>query len=216
MILFVDTEPRHDREDRPVSEFLDAARTRLTYKLEDLAGVPVHLVRYTKLTPDLFAQLEIEAVFISGNSAAPGDYGAEAEPLFELIRAAQRPTFGFCGGHQLVARALGVDSQRLVDDDGGPGLESGYLPVQLTAEHELTAGLGVAPVFRQYHSWHVPTVPAGFVNLAESDLSPIQLMVDEDRRIVTTQFHPEYWTRKHPAGRELISAFLRWAEKATD
>jgi gamma-glutamyl-gamma-aminobutyrate hydrolase PuuD len=29
--------------------------------------------------------------------------------------------------------------------------------------------------------------------------------------MVGTQFHPEYWTDEHPAGRTLIANFLTWA-----
>jgi gamma-glutamyl-gamma-aminobutyrate hydrolase PuuD len=29
--------------------------------------------------------------------------------------------------------------------------------------------------------------------------------------IVGTQFHPEYWTDEHPAGKILIENFCRWA-----
>ena len=210
MILFVDTEPRHNRDSR-VPERLDAARTRLTYRLEDLAERPVHLVRYDRLSPELFRQIEVEAIFVSGNSVAPASFGAEADALFELVTNTERPTFGFCGGHQLIARALGVDSVPVVDGENTPTTESGYLPVDTTADHPLTLAIGNAAVFRQHHSWQVPTAPPGFVNLASTALSEVQMLVNEDRHMVTTQFHPEYWTSEHPAGAALIRAFLEWS-----
>ena len=64
---------------------------------------------------------------------------------------------------------------------------------------------------RHAHGFHVPELPDGFVNLASTPSTPIQLAVHEGRRIVGTQFHPEYWTDEHPAGRALIGNFLRWS-----
>ena len=223
--MFVDTEPRHNRDSR-VPERLDAARTRLTYRLEDLAERPVHLVRRDAVAGELvnsvysvaepaklfqIRQIEVEAIFVSGNSVAPASFGAEADALFELVTNTERPTFGFCGGHQLIARALGVDSVPVVDGENTPATESGYLPVETTADHPLTLAIGNAAVFRQHHSWQVPTAPPGFVNLASTALSEVQMLVNEDRHMVTTQFHPEYWTSEHPAGAALIRAFLEWS-----
>ena len=36
-------------------------------------------------------------------------------------------------------------------------------------------------------------------------------MVDDEHRIVGTQFHPEYATEEHPAGDILIRNFMEWA-----
>ncbi|MEL7207591.1 MAG: hypothetical protein AAGK32_05070, partial [Actinomycetota bacterium] len=58
---------------------------------------------------------------------------------------------------------------------------------------------------------HVPVPPAGFTVVASTPTTPVQLAIDDDRRMVGAQFHPEYWTEEHPAGRTLITNFLRWA-----
>ncbi len=64
---------------------------------------------------------------------------------------------------------------------------------------------------RHAHYLQVPTLPTGFERLASSAITEIQMAVDDDRRLVGTQFHPEYYTDEHPAGRQIIANFLRWA-----
>ncbi len=54
--------------------------------------------------------------------------------------------------------------------------------------------------------------PEGFTTLASTPVTAVQMAVDDDRRMVGTQFHPEYYTDEHPAGRVMIENFLRWAE----
>jgi GMP synthase (glutamine-hydrolysing) len=203
-----------------------AARTRLTYRLEDLSGRHCHLVRYDRIDDALLDTLGAVAIFVSGNSVSPDAYADdEIEPVSTIIRDTALPVFGFCGGFQLIARAFDADvvalppADELGDDpmvvttDSGRSFEYGYHPVDLDpqqAGHPLLAGLG-EPVFRHAHGFHVPHLPDGFVNLASTAATPNQLAVHDDRRIVGTQFHPEYWTDEHPAGQALIANFLGWA-----
>ncbi|MDH3296626.1 MAG: hypothetical protein OER95_20080 [Acidimicrobiia bacterium] len=37
-----------------------------------------------------------------------------------------------------------------------------------------------------------------------------RILAADDRRLVGTQFHPEYWTDDHPDGRTVIANFLDW------
>ena len=76
--------------------------------------------------------------------------------------------------------------------------ELGYEPVRLVGDHPLHDGLGATPVFRHAHSYHLPTLPDGFVRLAETDPCPIQLAAHEERPLAGAQFHPEYWTTDNP------------------
>lgn len=230
MLVFVDFEHASGYA-RDGGERMLAARTRLTYRLEDLSGLHCHLVRYDRIDDALLDTLGATAIFISGNSVSPDAYADdEIEPVSTIIRDTTLPVFGFCGGFQLIARALGADvvalapADGLVDDpmvvttDGGRLIEYGYHPVDLDpvrSGHPLLAGLG-EPVFRHAHGFHVPRLPHGFVNLASTAATPNQLAVHDDRLIVGTQFHPEYWTDGHPAGRSLICNFLGWAGVVAD
>ncbi len=224
MIVFVDFEHASGRETKHGQRML-AARTTITYRLEDLSGVPCHLIRYDRVDDALLDSLNVQAIFISGNSAPPEAYTPEElEPIETILRETERPVFGFCGGFQLLAQATGMalvplsgsaDGDRVVTLDDGRLFEYGYHPVDIRpefADHPLLAGLGSQPVFRHAHGLQVQQLPAGFETLAATPITPIQLAAHVDRKVVGAQFHPEYWTDEHPAGRTLIANFLRWAE----
>ncbi len=64
---------------------------------------------------------------------------------------------------------------------------------------------------RKAHSWEIKAVPAGFKSYATTDMTPIQLIIHDELPIIGTQFHPEYYTDEHPAGRFLIENFFRYS-----
>ena len=226
MLVFVDFEHADGHAGKFGPQLL-AARTSITYRLEDLARRHCHLVRYNRIDQALLDTVEAEAIFISGNSIAPDQYAPEElESIHTILRETSLPVFGFCGGFQLLAQALGVDTVpngarpeaspagAVITTDEGTFFERGYHPIDCTLEqaaHPLFEGLGPRPVFRHAHGLQVPVAPAGFQTLASTPLTPIQMVVDDDRKIVGTQFHPEYWTDEHPAGRTLLANFLSWA-----
>ena len=226
MLVFVDYE-HADGFEREHGPKVLAGRTSITYRLEDLAGTHCHLVRYDRVDQALLDKIGATAIFISGNSFAPDDYDPHAlEPIHAIIRETELPLFGFCGGFQLIAQALGADIVALPASDGpsddpslvttkdGRPFEFGYHPVELSVEnsgHPLLAGLGKQPIFRHAHGLHVPELPDGFANLASTAATPIQMAVHDERPMVGTQFHPEYWTEEHPDGRTVIANFLAWS-----
>ncbi len=223
MLVFVDYEHAEwyagDR-----AQPIQAARTWITYRLEDLAGQPCMLVRYDRIDADLLDRLGATAIFISGQATAPERYRAEdVSTLQDLVRRSGLPVFGFCGGWQFLAQALGAElvpidptpeqaaAESITEWPGGVAAEFGYHPVDVVAEHPLLDGLSRPPVFRHAHALHIPRAPAGFRVLATTAVTPVQLAVDDARRLVGTQFHPEYWTDEHLDGRRLIANFLVWA-----
>lgn len=223
MLIFVDYEHAEwyagDR-----AQGIQAARTWITYRLEDLSGQHCMLVRYDRVTTDLLDRLGATALFISGQATAPDRYRPDdVAALQDIVRTTGLPVFGFCGGWQFLATTLGADlvpiqptpeqmtSDLLTEWPGGVPAEFGYHPIDVTVEHPLLDGLAKPPVFRHAHALHVPAAPDGFEVIASTPASPIQLAVDDERRLVGTQFHPEYWTDEHPDGRTLIANFLRWA-----
>lgn len=223
MLIFVDYEHAEwyagDR-----AKGIQAARTWITYRLEDLSGLHCMLVRYDRIDAALLDRLGATAIFISGQATSPDRYRADdVAELQRIVRHSGLPVFGFCGGWQFLAQALGselvpiepsaeaADSELVTEWPGGVTAEFGYHPVEVIAEHPLLEGLGHSPVFRHAHAFHIPSAPDGFGVLASTPATPIQLAVDDGRRMVGTQFHPEYWTDAHPDGRRLILNFLRWA-----
>jgi len=223
MILYVDYE-HASTYTKPGTDWLLAARARISYRLQDLTGHRCLLQRYPDVDVDLIRELGIAAMFISGNGADPDVYDdGELGGLREIVRSGATPVFGFCGGFQFMGEALGAPLERVgllaegefdPHPDYQPGwrTELGYAPVVLVGEHPLHSGLGVEPAFRHAHALELTALPEGFTNLARTDVTELQLMAHEELPLVGTQFHPEYWTDEHPAGRQLIENFCRWVD----
>lgn len=223
MIVFVDYEHADHYADGGGAN-IQAARTWINYRLEDLSDMHSLLVRWDRISAELLAQIDARAIFISGNASDPSRYEPEkTKALYDIIRTTELPIFGFCGGFQCLAQALGSELTRIDVAPGTPeqGIlttwgdnyaEYGYYPVELTSQHPLLDGLGNAPVFRHAHAWHIANPPAGFAVAARTEITPVQMAVCDQRRIVGTQFHPEYWTDEHPAGKTLITNFMSWAD----
>lgn len=223
MLLFVDSETV-DTYERPELEFILTARARITYRLEALADMTCMLVRYERVTDELLERLGVRALFISGHTTSPQRYQREDVIAFQnVLRTTDVPIFGFCGGWQLVATALGAEltsievserqkaSEIITDWGDGHLAEAGYFPIDHPETHPLLDGLGKTSVHRHAHALHIERPPAGFETLASTEVTPVQLTANDDRKIAGTQFHPEYWTDEHPAGRTLIENFLRWS-----
>ena len=226
MIIFVDYEHASNRQTEWGRE-ITRLRTEITYKLEDLAHEHCMLVRYDRVTDELITQLDPTAIFISGNGTDPKHYlERELESSARLIRSRSVPTFGFCGGFQLMALAFGVPlaplaalhhgevdsaSHHVSPFAAASVTEVGFGPVELLGDHRLFEGLGANPVFRHAHMFQVAELPEGFDAVARTELTELQMVVDDVHRMVGTQFHPESWTDEHPAGGRLIENFLEWA-----
>ena len=224
VIVFIDNEHASGYE-KPWGEKIMANRVRIKYELEDMSGDSCLVVRWNRVTPDLLRDIGTRAIFISGNSATADQYDPnEQAGLREALLTRDWPTFGFCGGHQVMGEVYGAPLEPIGELDPrdasfgeanevAPGMktEVGYLPVDVTRPHPILDGLGEAPVFRHAHSWELKAIPDGFTNYASTGVSRIQLMIHDDLPIAGTQFHPEYATDEHPAGRVLIENFMRWS-----
>jgi GMP synthase-like glutamine amidotransferase len=222
MIVFIDNE-HADGYLQPWGEKLMAARVRIKYRLEDITGQPCLIVRYNKVSPEFLDEFQARAVFVSGSGTDADHYTpAEQAGLRRVFLEQRWPIFGFCGGFQVMAETYGAPLARIgalapgapdPAPDFAPGMkkEVGYQPVPIIRTHPLLEGLGAAPVMRQAHSWEIKHAPAGFDVYAATALSPVQMIIHRDLPIVGTQFHPEYYTDEHPAGRILIENFCRQA-----
>lgn len=224
MIIFVDYEHPDGYKDGKGAA-MQAARTWISYRLEDLSGEQCLLVRWNKITRELLTRVDAKAIFISGNGSSPDLYQpADLAPLYDIIKNSGLPVFGFCGGLQCLSLAFGsglepIDVPEAPQDDltltqwpNGQWAEFGYHPIELLGDHQLFEGLGNAPVFYHAHGLHVPSPPEGFEVLARTSITPVQIAIDDDRKMIGTQFHPEYWTAEHPLGERLISNFVSWID----
>jgi len=222
MIVFIDNEHEKGYE-APWGEKLMAARVRIKYRLEDITNQPCLIVRYNRVTSALLHELAVQAIFISGSGTDATEYDpAEQAGMYAALCEKAWPIFGFCGGMQAMSESYGVPIERIGaltpgDEDPNPAFapgykkEFGYEPIELLRPHPLLVGLPDAPIFRHAHSWEIKRPPEGFGLYASTATTPVQLIIHDELPIVGTQFHPEYWTEEHPAGKILIENFCRWA-----
>lgn len=206
MICFIDLEHASwlARRERRLAH--DAFTMDVKLKLEAIAGQPCLVRRYCDTSLEELLEFGIRALVISGNATEFSEYGDCAfDELHRIIRAAEWPIIGFCGGHQQIAAAHGAEigpMRRLrpgeadVTDLSAPGYlkEWGFMPVSVVADDPILAGLGRAAVFLEVHYCEVKLVPAGFRQLASTADCRVQLMRREDRPVYGTQFHPEGYT----------------------
>lgn len=187
-------------------------------KIEALAGQPCLVQRYLDVTRQQLRALGIAALLISGNATTWDRYDqADLTELCDLIRAAEWPILGFCGGHQLIAMAHGSNvaamrplrpGEQDVTTLSGPGYlkEWGFLPVDVVEPDPIFEGLGGAPVFLEVHYCEVKELPPGFRVLASSRDCPIQAMKRRDRPVYGVQFHAESYTEgPHDRRNPLVS-----------
>lgn len=220
MIIFVDNEHEEGYK-RMWGQAVMAARTRIKYRLEDITGDECLMVRYHKATPELLKKYQARALFISGNSAEPQYYDpADTQGLREILQRQELPIFGFCGGFQLLGEALGVPNEKMgyivppeYDNLGQrkPIREFGYEKIDVVIDHPILANLGKAPIVRHAHRFELKEIPKDFEVLASTEMCRIQMIAHKSRPVVGTQFHPEYYTDEHPAGRIMIENFCKIA-----
>jgi GMP synthase-like glutamine amidotransferase len=175
-------------------------------KLEEISGAPCIVQRFTDVTHRRLEHLGIEAILIGGNATEMDEYKTGAwNELYQIIRSAQWPILGICGGHHLIAMAHGAPVEPMralrpgeadVTTLSGPGYykEWCFMPVNVTQADPLLDGLGPAPVFLEAHYWEVKDLPAGFEALAATQECSIQAMVQTGKPVYGTQFHPECFT----------------------
>ena len=126
------------------------------------------------------AQTGADALFVSNG---PGD-PAVLEHQVNLIRQSlgQRPVLGICLGHQLIAEALGARTYKM---------SFGHHGVNHPVRDERT---GRVFVTSQNHGFAVEesTLPPGCeVWFRNANDNTVEGLAVDDRRIRTTQFHPE-------------------------
>ncbi len=204
MIVFVDLEHESGRA-ADHGEKLLAARAWITYRLEDISGLPCMLVRYDRLSDTLLDHLDARAIFLSGNSTDPANYDATAlAPLFSILRDGERPVFGFCGGMQFIARSLDTPVVALPRPGGRRSVPR--LRIRILGRHAQRANTRSCGDSSPNQSCVTPidcTSPSRRPALWASPRPTEHLssmMVDDQRKEWSPRsFTPEYYTDEHPA-----------------
>ena len=206
MICYVDMEHELAMEDRAERAAHEAHCMDVRQRLA-LASGDVCVVRhYTSVSKAWVRGSGIQALIIGGNVTDWVEYDeADLHRLYEVIRSAEVPILGICGGCQLIGMAHGVPLgpiRRLEEGEQDPdaGFSAGYykewgfVPIHVVEPDPLFDGLGEGPVFLEAHYWEVKEAPTGFELLASSDACRVQAMRRVDRPVYATQFHPEAYT----------------------
>ena len=157
---------------------------------------------YSEIVPcdtpaDEIAQMGASALILSGGPASV--YAEDAPSVDPAIFDLGLPVLGFCYGHQITAVTLGGTV--------GHSEVGEYGPAELHAgEGALFAGTPESQTVWMSHRDAVSEVPAGFTVTASTDVCPVAAMECAERRIYTTQFHPEV---KHSEyGQQMLKNFL--------
>jgi carbamoyl-phosphate synthase small subunit len=129
---------------------------------------------------DQLDRVGADALFVSNG---PGDPAVLSHQI-ELIRASigRRPVLGICLGHQLIAEALGAETYKM---------KFGHHGVNHPVRDEITKRVFVTS---QNHGFAVDekSLPAGCdVWFRNANDKSIEGLVMQEKRILTTQFHPE-------------------------
>ena len=150
------------------------------------------------ITADEVREMAPSALILSGGPASV--YAEDAPTVDPAIYELGLPILGFCYGHQVTAVTLGGEV--------GHSEIGEYGPATLARDRE-SALFNATPLEQTVWMSHrdaVSRVPEGFAVTASTSVCPVAAMENAERRIYTTQFHPEV---KHTEyGQQLLKNFL--------
>ena len=158
---------------------------------------------YSEIVPcdipaDELAAMGPSALILSGGPASV--YAEDAPSVDPEIFSLGLPVLGFCYGHQIMAVTLGGE---VAHSEVGE-----YGPAQITRVPE-SALFNATPLEQTVWMSHrdaVSRAPEGFVVTSSTDVCPVASMECPERRLYSTQFHPEVRHTEH--GRQLLENFL--------
>lgn len=158
---------------------------------------------YSEIVPcdisaDEIREMNASALILSGGPASV--YAEDAPSIDPAIFDLGLPVLGFCYGHQITAVTLGG---KVGHSEVG---EYGRATITRTADAKLFNSTPMEQTVWMSHRDAVSEVPEGFTVTASTDVCPVAAMECVERKIFTTQFHPEV---KHSEyGQQLLSNFL--------
>lgn len=158
---------------------------------------------YSEIVPcdisaDEIREMNASALILSGGPASV--YAEDAPSIDPAIFDLGLPVLGFCYGHQITAVTLGG---KVGHSEVG---EYGRATITRAAGAKLFNSTPMQQTVWMSHRDAVSEVPEGFTVTASTDVCPVAAMECPERKIFTTQFHPEV---KHSEyGQQLLSNFL--------
>ncbi len=158
---------------------------------------------YSEIVPcDISAAEVVEmapsAIILSGGPASV--YAEDAPSIDAGIFELGVPVLGFCYGHQIMAVTLGGE---VAHSEVGE-----YGPATLACDNEsaLFKGTPMEQTVWMSHRDAVSRVPEGFVVTGRTDVCPVAAMECPERKLYSTQFHPEVRHTEH--GQQILKNFL--------
>lgn len=200
---------------RREQEISRRALANIVNNVERLVTEPeVKVIHLSELSSTVAGQFDPDAIVLSGTLRDFDLYRPDLISNFgEFIRETRYPVLGICGGHQLIGECLGarvttLDDKLPHEKRDGRIVEYQYRLVKITRpddpifagvrDHEserwqrYTKRKHVLTVW-QNHGLKIDRLPEGFVQLARSYLTEIQMMALRSARqlIYSVQFHIE-------------------------
>lgn len=144
------------------------------------------------------AEMAPSAIILSGGPASV--YAEDAPSIDAGIFELGVPVLGFCYGHQIMAVTLGGE---VAHSEVGE-----YGPATLACDNEsaLFKGTPMEQTVWMSHRDAVSRVPEDFVVTGRTDVCPVAAMECPERKLYSTQFHPEVRHTEH--GQQILKNFL--------
>ena len=158
---------------------------------------------YSEIMPcdasaDEIAAAHPAALILSGGPASV--YAEDAPSVDPAIFDMGLPILGFCYGHQIMAATLGGE---VAHSEVG---EYGAATIKRDGESVLFGDTPAEQTVWMSHRDAVSRVPEGFTVTSHTDVCPVASMECAERKLFSTQFHPEVKHTEH--GNELLRTFL--------
>ncbi len=152
----------------------------------------------------LSAKTDIKGLILSGGKGNP------FEPLnltsnYVALNCFDVPTLGFCLGHEIIAAAYRGRIKKLSANQNKKEIVRIDKP-----DDPIFEGLNKSEVLlTKRHSFHVSELPANFISIASSDVTPNEIIRHKDKPIYGFQAHPEV---SGEDGMIMINNFLKICE----
>ena len=164
---------------------------------------------YSEIMPCDVSAAEIaaehpSAIILSGGPASV--YADDAPKIDPAVLELGVPVLGFCYGHQIMAVTLGGEVAHSEVGEYGPAKL--YVDEAAEAGHAsaLFAGTPAEQTVWMSHRDAVSRAPEGFVVTSHTDVCPVASMECPERKLYSTQFHPE--VRHSEYGNKMLANFL--------